>query len=231
MNFEDNQFMIFPLYVFFIFIYIIFYRYCLTSHSLKAPNLDDSKLKSIKKKKIILEVILFVFSIAYSICLALFYYTFWAFIPIIILGCSIIFRLLKQIKLFNILFLIFIALSLLFNVFGPLLELNTLSHNCNIMSEVEISAFNSRFQQYEGENVTGAQVISLVQKVISNNSNPANEDRQVLITGDMINGSGTSFDTSTIKDNKKYKIEITGYYDSNSPYSGLVKEITITQQQ
>ena len=93
--------------------------------------------------------------------------------------------------------------------------------NSNSMSEVDITSFNSKFTQYEGENIRGAQVNSLLDQVRNNNITYQDDtSRQVNIKvegswtgtnapdGNLINGNyskaqtGTTYNVSTIIDTK-----------------------------
>ena len=103
--------------------------------------------------------------------------------------------------------------------------------NNNAMSEVDITSFNQKFTQYEGDNIRGAQVNSLLDQVRSNNITYQDDSsRQVKVvsalvgasgtTGVVVNGTtnvtraqtGTTYDVSCSMNNK----------------TGLVDTITIT---
>jgi hypothetical protein len=51
--------------------------------------------------------------------------------------------------------------------------------NNNAMSEVEITQFNAKFTQYEGDNVKGTQVKSILRQVYAHNSKQDSENRIV----------------------------------------------------
>lgn len=94
--------------------------------------------------------------------------------------------------------------------------------NNNSMNDVEVSTFNAKFTQYQGDFVKGAQVNALLQQVIISNSNEDNSGRQVAITGGavVLGENGQSIVTrastgSTYKVECKYK-------------SGIVNEISVT---
>ena len=103
--------------------------------------------------------------------------------------------------------------------------------NNNAMSEVDISTFNQKFTQYEGDNVRGAQVNSLLDQVRNNNITYQDDDsRQVAIkssltgnasTNTIVNGTTnvTKAETGTT-----YKVKCT--MDSKT---GLVDFIEITK--
>ena len=59
--------------------------------------------------------------------------------------------------------------------------------NNNAMNEVEIASFNQKFMQYEGENVKGAQVNSLLNQVIQNNVSSAQEDSSKMVKVSVTN--------------------------------------------
>lgn len=64
--------------------------------------------------------------------------------------------------------------------------------NNNAMSEVEISSFNQKFTQFEGKNIKGSQVNSLLNQIVQ--SNVANQDdssKQVTIDVTASNWSTT----------------------------------------
>ena len=72
--------------------------------------------------------------------------------------------------------------------------------NNNAIDEVDITSFNQKFTQYEGDNIRGAQVKSLIQEVNSNNGNENNEEKQVTLNG------ATFPKTSQIENNKTYNV-------------------------
>ena len=93
--------------------------------------------------------------------------------------------------------------------------------NSNSMSEVDITSFNSKFTQYEGENIRGAQVNSLLDQVRNNNITYQDDtSRQVDVkvegswtgtsapAGNLISGNyskaqtGTTYNVSTTIDTK-----------------------------
>lgn len=96
------------------------------------------------------------------------------------------------------------------------------------MDEMQIASFNGKFTQYEGKK-RGAQVNSLLQAVIANNTNELNEDRPIAIS--IPSGTSIEVDNSTkptqikksAKANSSYNVEL-GYEN------GIVKTITITKE-
>ena len=88
------------------------------------------------------------------------------------------------------------------------------------MSEAEITAFNNKFLKYEGKQ-KGTIVKSLVQEVLSSNSN--NAERKVKMKGTAVGAGATSTEsptTSGIDNNKTYNVKITYA-------NGLVNEIEV----
>lgn len=88
--------------------------------------------------------------------------------------------------------------------------------NNNAMSEVDITTFNQKFEQYVGDKVRGANVIALISAVKSNNEvNSGDASKQVELAGKT--------ESSEIGTGKTYKVSITEYKN------GLVSKITITE--
>lgn len=92
--------------------------------------------------------------------------------------------------------------------------------NNNAMTEVDISTFNSKFEQYVGTKVRGANVNALLSAVRSNNEvNSDDASKQVSISSD-----GTiKSDTTNAKTGSTYTVEISKYAN------GLVNEIKIKE--
>ena len=104
--------------------------------------------------------------------------------------------------------------------------------NSNAMSEVEISTFNQKFMQYEGTNVKGANVNSLLEQIVQNNvTNQTDTSKQVEVnvTANASNWQGTVPSgkpiTATTKamTGKTYKVQC-----STNSKSGLVDKVTIS---
>ena len=55
--------------------------------------------------------------------------------------------------------------------------------NNNAMTEVEVTSFNQKFEQYFGENVRGANVNSLLNAVRTNNMSTDDDSQKVTIAG------------------------------------------------
>ena len=87
----------------------------------------------------------------------------------------------------------------------------------NKLSQAEITAFDSAFESYEGEEVKGRFVKQLIDKVKQNNLiNEDYADKQIELTGDVIQ-------KTDVKETKTYEVKFN--YDSN----GLIDEVIITE--
>ena len=106
--------------------------------------------------------------------------------------------------------------------------------NNNSMSEVDISSFNTRFTQYQGENIRGAQVNSLLEQIRNNNVTYQDDSsRQVTVnvTASNWQTSGTkpsgniagNSSFSKALTGETYKVECTMDEDT-----GLVDTVTIS---
>ena len=96
----------------------------------------------------------------------------------------------------------------------------SVTDNTNLNAQ-EIETFNNKFAAYEGTNVTGARVKSLIQAAIA--SNEVNSDKIVYIgTSDDDKKDPATYDSSSISISGKYTVKIN--YDK-----GLVKYISISQ--
>ena len=96
----------------------------------------------------------------------------------------------------------------------------------NAMDEVSVTTFNEKFQQYEGENVRGTQVNSLLNTVKQNNlSNSGDSSKKVSVTYDANgnNWSGTKNETGKALTGKSYKVTCT-----TDTKSGYITSIAIT---
>lgn len=93
----------------------------------------------------------------------------------------------------------------------------------NAMDEVAVSTFNEKFQQYEGENVRGTQVNSLLNTVKQNNlSNSGDTSKQIKVTVTTTNWSGDKDEKGKALTGKSYKITCT-----SDTKSGYITTITI----
>ena len=89
------------------------------------------------------------------------------------------------------------------------------------MSEAEVKIFNEQFAKYEGENVKGNMVKSLIQEINASNSNENNIEYQVKIekdekiTVEKAKGEGNrqayTYTTNLIKNADSYKVTVTDY--------------------
>lgn len=94
----------------------------------------------------------------------------------------------------------------------------------NAMDEVAVTTFNEKFQQYEGENVRGTQVNSLLNTVKQNNlSNSGDTSKIVTVTYKGDNWTGTKDQTGKALTGKSYTVTCT-----TDPNSGYITSIAIT---
>ena len=97
----------------------------------------------------------------------------------------------------------------------------------NSMTEVEVSSFNQKFEQYLGDKVRGANVNSLISAVNTNNLSVDDESRKVTLKGGgstTISGSLEAGYERNMKTGSTYKAEVTKHTNG-----GLISEITITE--
>ena len=95
--------------------------------------------------------------------------------------------------------------------------------NNNAMTEVEVTSFNQKFEQYFGENVRGANVNSLINAVRTNNMSTDDKSQQVTIAGN----AGLSADGSTrAATGQTYKVYVP---DDGYTTGGLIKTINIDE--
>ena len=101
----------------------------------------------------------------------------------------------------------------------------------NNLNEVEILNFNEKFKSFEGENVRGGEVNSLLNRIVQNNvANQTDESKQVEIKvtggtnwqGNLPSGKPTT-STTKAQTGKTYKVEC--HTDSKT---GLVDYVTIS---
>ena len=98
------------------------------------------------------------------------------------------------------------------------------------MSDAEITAFNQKFTKYEGT-FKGSMVKSLVQEVRANNSNKANSEKIVKLSGTPVNGGAATSDgtdsptTSGVVNTDTYKITVESYASD-----GRVSKISVVEQ-
>ena len=96
----------------------------------------------------------------------------------------------------------------------------------NAMDEVAVSAFNQKFQQYEGDNVRGANVKALLSTVTQNNlTNSGDASKQIdVVFGGTNKGKITSTSGITVLTGKSYTVTCTA-----DTKSGYITTVTITQ--
>ena len=151
-----------------------------------------------------------------------------AIISVFIIGLSIIARALNSKKIANILCWIIIIpmlISPMFVFMGiSIFNMQDNDSTVNQMTEFEISAFNSKFTQYEGRK-SGTQVKALLN---CNKNNPKN-GTGISITG-IININSTDTNENNIKNSTDYKsIENTKRYKitCHESENGFVEKIEI----
>ena len=88
------------------------------------------------------------------------------------------------------------------------------------MSQAEITAFNNKFLKYEGSNKKGSEVKSLINEVISSNSDPNNTSRKVQVEGAGNTTATENPKTSGVQTTQSYTVELTYA-------NGVVSKITI----
>ncbi|MBR3163650.1 MAG: hypothetical protein IKF17_06105 [Clostridia bacterium] len=126
-----------------------------------------------------------------------------------------------------------ILLSILIISLGIMIFRNASSVvNNNAMSEVEMQQFNTKFTQYEGTTVRGAQVNAMLQAVLSNNMSVDSDSRKVKVT---ITGTGTeniamaitatSLPTARAATGSTYTV--TCKYGNSGSQQGIVNEIQV----
>lgn len=105
--------------------------------------------------------------------------------------------------------------------------------NNNSMSEVDITSFNSKFTQYEGANIRGAQVNSLLDQIRTNNVTYQDDSsRQVSVEVTATNWQSGTKPSGNITGNTTITKALTGNtytvkctMDSKT---GLVNKVTIS---
>ena len=96
--------------------------------------------------------------------------------------------------------------------------------NNNSMTEVDVSTFNSKFEQYLGKNVRGAQVNALINTVNTNNMSQDDISKKVTITG---NDTTTEKATNYVKNyatGSTYIVKVEAYTKG-----GLIEKISISE--
>lgn len=91
------------------------------------------------------------------------------------------------------------------------------------LSDLEISSFNSTYENYAGTSVAGSRVNSLLKTVFNHNLTESDETRKITIDGD-VSLSADAEQQVTVGTGKRYSVVCNR--DKNS---GLVTSITITE--
>ena len=100
--------------------------------------------------------------------------------------------------------------------------------NNNAMTEVEVSSFNQKFQQYFGENVRGANVNSLLNAVRTNNLSTDDDSQKVELVSAGSEGISVTTDgqvSGRAETGKTYKVEVKS---TDYTTGGLISKITVT---
>ena len=94
----------------------------------------------------------------------------------------------------------------------------------NNLNEVEILNFNEKFKSFEGENVRGGEVNSLLNRVVQNNvANQTDESKQVDVTIDSTPYEKKLEAIPKVQTGKTYKVEC-----KTDKKTGLVTTVEIT---
>ena len=96
--------------------------------------------------------------------------------------------------------------------------------NNNSMTEVDVSTFNSKFEQYLGANVRGAQVNALINTVNTNNMSQDDASKKVTIKGNTTNTEQATDYKKDYKTGSTYKVEVV-----ENTKGGLISKIKITE--
>ena len=203
----------------------IFFRdYCLTKYCIRYPNLNEQNKEILKNKIKEKGNSLYKLNILFSICATVVFSSdmnLFVLIPIFMVGFSIIFRVLKKIKISNILCQIvvisFLVAIVIFIFYIMFFYDNSYSCNESTMRDFEKEAFNSKFIQYEGEK-RGFQIKTLVQECLSNNINEENSDRLISVYWDKDNSIVLDEDINNLPENNTIpSIDMSGYILGDKP--------------
>ena len=96
--------------------------------------------------------------------------------------------------------------------------------NNNSMTEVDVSTFNSKFEQYLGANVRGAQVNALINTINTNNMSQDDASKKVTIKGNTTNTAQATDYKKDYKTGSTYKVEVV-----ENTKGGLISKIKITE--
>ena len=97
----------------------------------------------------------------------------------------------------------------------------------NQMDAVAIQQFNEKFTQYEGDNIRGGQVNSLLQSVVANNMQEDDDARKVEVDGAITLDQNAS-SVNKVPTGAVYNVSIS--ISDNGSDKGLVNKITITKK-
>ena len=96
--------------------------------------------------------------------------------------------------------------------------------NNNSMTEVDVSTFNAKFEQYLGANVRGAQVNALINTINTNNMSQDDTSKKVTIKGNTTTTAQAPDYKKDYKTGSTYKVTVT-----KNTKGGLISEITIVE--
>ena len=100
--------------------------------------------------------------------------------------------------------------------------------NNNAMTEVEVTSFNQKFEQYFGANVRGANVNSLLNAVRTNNLSTDDNSQKIELVSGGSEGISVTTDgqvTGRAETGKTYKVEVKS---TDYTTGGLISKITVT---
>ncbi len=96
--------------------------------------------------------------------------------------------------------------------------------NNNSMTEVEVTTFNQKFEQYLGEKVRGANVNSLINAVNTNNMSTDDASKQVTLEGKATLIPNTKTYQKNMKTGTTYTVTVT-----DRTKGGLISKIKIEE--
>ena len=97
--------------------------------------------------------------------------------------------------------------------------------NNNSMTEVEVTTFNQKFEQYLGAKVRGANVNSLINAVNTNNMSTDDTSKQIIlkVAANELAKTNNQYEKN-MKTGSTYTVTVT-----NRTNGGLISEITIAE--
>ncbi len=119
-----------------------------------------------------------------------------------------------------------ILISIVLITFGVII-LNQGSEviNNSSLSETEVTTFNAKFTPFEGKNVRGSKVNSLLNTVLQNNLSQDDEGKKVEVTGAIILAKDAKTIGTKADSGKTYIVECV----YNEKGSAIINEIKITE--